>query len=201
MVAPDGAPGPAWSPHTRRSPACGVSCRTGRPCQLGELSEAERLARSADQAWLRVWTEILVLAFLTDNPLPAVPAPLCRRWRELAPRARECLLAQVAGHAAGIRAAALRPHYDPARFTEVLAAAAASRLNNPAAARVRPGRPGSSRRCAGCMRSNGSARWAGPGWPPATTPRRSTSTCRDCRTGPGSGWVSASGRCGGIHCR
>ena len=116
-----------------------MSCRTGRPCQLGELSEAERLARSADQAWLRVWTEILVLAFLTDNPLPAVPAPLCRRWRELAPRARECLLAQVAGHAVGIRAAALRPHYDPARFTEVLAAAAASRLNNPAAARVRPG--------------------------------------------------------------
>ena len=139
MVDLDPAPGPAWSPHSRRSPACGVSCRTGRPCQLGELSEAERLARSADQAWLRVWTEILVLAFLTDNPLPAVPAPLCRRWRELAPRARECLLAQVAGHAAGIRAPALRPHYDPARFTEVLAAAAASRLNNPAAARVRPG--------------------------------------------------------------
>ena len=39
----------------------------------------------------------------------------------------------MAGHAVGIRAAALRPHYDPARFTEVLAAAAASRLNNPAA--------------------------------------------------------------------
>ena len=157
-VTQDRAPAPAWTPHSRRSPACGVSCRTGGPCQLGELSEAERLAGSADQAWLRVWTEILVLAFLTDNPLPAVPAPLCRRWRELPPRARECLLAQVAGHAAGIRAAALRPHYDPARFTEVLAAAAASRLNNPAAARVRPGRPGSSRRCAGCMRSNGSAR-------------------------------------------
>jgi uncharacterized protein len=138
-LAVGGSAGPAWSPHTRRSPACGVSCRTGRPCQLGELSEAERLAGSSNQAWLRVWTEILVLAFLTDNPLPAVPAPLCRRWRELAPRARECLLAQVAGHAVGIRAAALRPHYDPARFTEVLAAAAASRLNNPAAARVRPG--------------------------------------------------------------
>jgi hypothetical protein len=128
-------PGPA----ARRSAACGSSCRADRPCRLAELREAERLATSPDQAWLRVWTEILVLAFLTDNPLPAVPAPLRRRWRGLDPRTRECLLAQVAGPAIGRRASALRPHYDPARFTAVLAAAAASRLDHTAATAVRPG--------------------------------------------------------------
>ena len=123
----------------RRSVACGSSCRTDRPCRLAELREAERLATSPDQAWLRVWTEILVLAFLTDNPLPAVPAPLRRRWRGLDPRTRECLLAQIAGPAISRRAAALRPHYDPARFTAVLAAAAASRLDRTATTAVRPG--------------------------------------------------------------
>jgi uncharacterized protein len=106
---------------------------------VAELREAERLATSPDQAWLRVWTEILVLAFLTDNPLPAVPAPLRRRWRGLDPRTRECLLAQVAEQAIGGRAAALRPHYDPARFTGVLAGAATSRLDHTAATAVRPG--------------------------------------------------------------
>jgi hypothetical protein len=138
-------PGPAHparrspQPAARRSAACGSSCRADRPCRLAELREAERLATSPDQAWLRVWTEILALAFLTDNPLPAVPAPLRRRWRGLDPRTRECLLAQIAGPAIGRRASALRPHYDPARFTAVLAAAAASRLDHTAATAVRPG--------------------------------------------------------------
>jgi hypothetical protein len=138
----DGLPGwsgPAWSPDSRRSAACGSSCRTVRPCRLGELRAAERLAASPDQAWLRVWTEILVLAFLTDNPLPAVPAPLRRRWRELAARPRECLLAGLVEHAIGSRAAALRPHYDPGRFTEVIAAAGVGRLDRTAATAVRPG--------------------------------------------------------------
>lgn len=136
------APAQAWSPADRRSPACGRSCRTQRPCRLAELRGAELLAESPDQAWLRVWTEILVLAFLTDNPLPAVPAPLRRRWRGLATRLRECLLAQVAGHAVGSRATALRPHYDPARLTQVLVAAAAGRLDHPGGTGIPPVRPG-----------------------------------------------------------
>ncbi|HEX4254187.1 MAG TPA: hypothetical protein VH089_03810 [Streptosporangiaceae bacterium] len=130
-----------WPPRQRRSPACGRSCRAEWPCQLAELRTAERLAQSPDQAWLRVWGEILTLAVLTDHPLPAVPAPLRRRWRGLSPRTRECLLGHVLEDAVGRRARALRGHYDPARLTEVLAATATRRLEHTgiAVATVRPG--------------------------------------------------------------
>ena len=134
------APEP-WSPRQRRSPACGGSCRTERPCRLAELRGAERLAESADQAWLRVWGEILTLAVLTDNPLPAIPAPLRRRWRGLPTRTRECLLGHVMEDAVARRARTLRDHCDPARLTEVLAATATRRLEHagPALPTVRPG--------------------------------------------------------------
>ena len=88
-----------------------------------------------------MWGEILTLAVLTDHPLPAVPAPLRRRWRGLSPRTRECLLGHVLEDAVGRRARALRAHYDPARLTEVLAATATRRLEHTgiAVTTVRPG--------------------------------------------------------------
>lgn len=113
----------------RRSVACGRACREGRACHLAELREAELLAISPEHAWLRVWTEAFLLAFLTDNLLPAVPPPLCRRWRGNGARARECLLARILDHRVGVRAAALRMSYDPSRFGQVVASAAAIRLD------------------------------------------------------------------------
>ena len=88
-----------------------------------------------------MWGEILALAVLTDHPLPAVPAPLRRRWHGLSTRTRECLLGHVLEDAVGRRARALRGHYDPARLTEVLAATATRRLEHTglAVAAVRPG--------------------------------------------------------------
>ena len=118
----------------RRSVACGRACREGRACHLAELREAELLAISPEHAWLRVWTEAFLLAFLTDNLLPAVPPPLCRRWRGPGARARECLLARILDHRVGVRAAALRMSYDPSRFGQVVASAAAIRLDRAAGA-------------------------------------------------------------------
>ncbi len=120
----------------RRSAACGRLCREARACRLSELREAELLATSADHAWLRVWLETLVLALLTDNPLPVVPAPLRRRWASLAARPRECLLARVIDLRVGARTAALRKSYDPSRFTAVVMSAAVNRLDG---SRRRPG--------------------------------------------------------------
>ena len=113
----------------RRSVACGRQCREARACHLAELRDAELLAASADHAWLRVWTETLLLSFLTDNPLPAVPVPLRRRWRSLGARSRECLLARVIDRRVGVRAVALRASYDPSRLAQVIASAAATRLD------------------------------------------------------------------------
>jgi uncharacterized protein len=126
-------PGDAPAPVSgRRSAACGRQCREVRACHLSELRGAELLAESAEDAWLRVWTETFLLAFLTDRPLPAAAAPVCRRWHSLGTQTRECLLARVVDRCVGVRAAALRESYDPARLTGIVALAAGIRLDGTA---------------------------------------------------------------------
>jgi hypothetical protein len=75
-------------------------------------------------AWLRIWTETLLLAFLTNRPLPAVPAPLHTRWSGLEPRLRECALATLIDRAVTARAASIRASYDPLRLAASACAAA-----------------------------------------------------------------------------
>jgi hypothetical protein len=109
----------------RRCAACGPVCVTGRACSLLELRAADLLAGSPDDAWLRVWTEALVLAYLTNRGLPLVPAVLRQRWAELPPRLRECLLATVIDRVMAGRALTVRSFYDPERL--VVAAAVTAR--------------------------------------------------------------------------
>ncbi len=123
-------PGPVPPLLARRSTACGPACAGGRPCTQREMRAAEVLAApgSPADAWLRVWVQALVLAFLTNRSVPVVPAPLRTRWAELGARLRECLLATVVDQAVAVRARALRPSYDPAHLTASLARAAARAL-------------------------------------------------------------------------
>jgi hypothetical protein len=114
----------------RRSAACGPRCTGERACTLLELRQADLLAgpASADDAWLRVWVEALVLAFLTNRGFPVVPARLQRRWAGLDGRLRECLLATVIDRVTGNRAQAVRPSYDPQRLAASVAAVAVRML-------------------------------------------------------------------------
>jgi len=107
----------------RRSVACGDLCRR-RPCNGYDLPTAGVLADDPAQAWLRLWVQTLVLAFLTGRPVPRVPAPLRPGGQALSPRTRECLLATAVEAAVTARAGALRPCYDQHRLEAVLAAAA-----------------------------------------------------------------------------
>ena len=111
----------------RRSAACGELCRR-RPCTGYELHAADVLAEDHGQAWLRLWVQTLVLAFLTGRPVPRVPAPLRPGWHALSPRTRECLLATAVETAVMARAGALRPCYPPHRLVSVVAAAAGRML-------------------------------------------------------------------------
>lgn len=98
-----------------------------RKAGAGSADDAEaRNIRAGDpgQAWLRLWVQTLVLAFLTGRPVPRVPAPLRPGWQALSPRTRECLLATAVDAAVTARAGALRPCYDPHRLAAVVAAAA-----------------------------------------------------------------------------
>ena len=112
----------------RRSAACGERCAV-RPCSGYELHAAELLARDDGLAWLRLWVQALVLAFLTGRPVPRVPLPLRPGWLALSPRRRECVLATVIGEVVTARAAVLRHSYDPRCLMAVLAALAARMLD------------------------------------------------------------------------
>ena len=134
-------PGPVPPLLARRSTTCGRSCAAERPCTQREMRAAEVLAAAGSpaDAWLRVWVQALVLAFLTNRALPAVPAPLRTRWDGLGTRLRECLLATVAGQAVAVRARALRPSYDPAHLAASLAEAATRALGGGAGPGITPG--------------------------------------------------------------
>jgi uncharacterized protein len=120
--------GPPPPLAARRSAACGRVCRDGPACILLQLREAELAIASAGEAWTRIWTETLVLAFLTGHELPAVPPRLRRRWASLPRRLSECLLATAIDRAVAPRAPALRSCYEPARLMESAAAVAAPML-------------------------------------------------------------------------
>jgi len=125
-AGPESRPGEAAASapvlRGRRSAACGARCRGGRPCSGYELHAASLLARDDEQAWLRLWVQTLLLAFVAGRPLPRVPAEVLSVWRALSPPRRDCVLATVLDRAVTTRAAALRRSYDPARLTSVVAA-------------------------------------------------------------------------------
>jgi uncharacterized protein len=143
-VAVQVPPAPSsWRPRsslgdliTHRSAGCGWSCRVKRPCTRGEIRAAAELAGAAESAWLRLWTQALLLAFLTGRPLPAVPTPLLAAWKRADPRTRECAIAMVAERAAAARAAALRGCYPVPTLLRVLTRVAADLLDGRPAPRT-----------------------------------------------------------------
>jgi uncharacterized protein len=137
-AAPAGAASVAALLAGRRSAGCGDRCRR-RPCSGYEVHAAGLLAGDPGQAWLRLWAQALVLAFLTGRPVPGVPAPLRAGGQALSPRGRECLLATVIEMAVGARAHALRPCYDPRCLTAVVATVAGRMLADGDAVPVRAG--------------------------------------------------------------
>jgi uncharacterized protein len=123
----------------RRSAACGGSCTGERPCTLAEIRAAELLAAGPQDAWLRVWAEVYVLALLTNRPRPRVPIPLRERWAGLEPRLRECLLAATLDRSLRRREQALRVAIDPRKLASACAAHAAGMLGGGKGAGAAPG--------------------------------------------------------------
>ncbi|MFI7467778.1 ATP-binding protein [Nonomuraea sp. NPDC049646] len=132
-------PGPQPPIRGRRSAACGAQCRTGQACTLVELREADVLADGPDWAWLRIWCDTVVLAFVSNRPLPGVPRALSASWGELPARRRECLLATLVERAVQRRAWSLRSWFDPALLTEKAAEVAARLLSGAEPGGDRPG--------------------------------------------------------------
>lgn len=110
--------GPIPPIRGRRSAACGRECRTGKACTLFEVREADLLAVAPEWAWLRIWTDTVVLAFVTNRSLPGVPRVLADIWAELPGKRRECLLATLVERSVARRAWSLRTWFDPTLLTE-----------------------------------------------------------------------------------
>jgi hypothetical protein len=124
----------------RRSAACGPECTGGRACSLLELRTADLLAASGEFAWLRVWTEAMVLAFLTNSPLPVVPVALRSRWSERDARLRECVLASVIERAVAARSRAIRDHFPPEELSAAVSEVALRILDGGKGALTQVGR-------------------------------------------------------------
>jgi len=123
----------------RRSAACGQACTGARPCTLVEIRAADLVARSPHDAWLRVWSEVYVLAHLVNRPRPRVPVPLRQRWASLDARLRECALATAIDGAVLGRGQALRESYDLVRLSAACAESATAMLDGGKGAGTRPG--------------------------------------------------------------
>ncbi len=139
LASAAGLAGPAAPVLGRRSAACGPACAAGRPCTLLELRVADVLAAAAEEAWLRVWTEALALAFLTNRPLPAVPALLRFRWSGLGQRLRECMLATAIERALDSRVLIVRAWYEPGQLAAAMAGTALRLLDGGSGAGRRAG--------------------------------------------------------------
>jgi uncharacterized protein len=136
---PDATDGFAIPVRGRRSAACGPVCVSGRACNLLELRAADLLAGSAEHAWVRIWAEALMLAFLTNRPLPVVPVALRSRWSGLEPRLRECLLATAVDRSLQGRALVIRDRFDPAGLAAAVAATGLRLLDGGSGAGAPPG--------------------------------------------------------------
>jgi uncharacterized protein len=123
----------------RRSPACAPRCVAGRACTLLELRTADLLSGAPEHAWLRLWTETLVLAYLTNHNLPLPPGLLRQRWAALDPRRRECALATLIDRSVGARGASVRGSYDPDRLAASVAFVALGLLDGMPPGGIRAG--------------------------------------------------------------
>jgi hypothetical protein len=80
------------------------------------------LTTGRDAAWLRLWTAVLGLAFLTGRPLPA-PPPQVRAAAGYLPHRTGRVVTSLAGRLAAERGAAVRGCYPPAALARALAIA------------------------------------------------------------------------------
>jgi hypothetical protein len=96
-------------------------------------SEVGELAAAPEAAWLRLWTQTLLLGFLSGRPLPLVPDTLRTIWGQLDARRRDAVLEVIAERFVAARAPALRASYPPGVLAAVLSQVARDLLDGNAA--------------------------------------------------------------------
>jgi hypothetical protein len=96
------------------------------PCCRSEVGE---LADATETAWLRLWTQTLLLGFISGRPLPMVPDVLRTLWGQLDTRRRDAVLEVIAERSVAARSSALRASYPPRVLGAVLSRVAGDLLD------------------------------------------------------------------------
>ena len=86
----------------RCSATCGPDCHR-RPCTFDEVATAREAPGHASMAWWTCWAELCVVAHLTGWGCPKPVDALLAPARELAPRARDCMIGHLVDAAVGAR--------------------------------------------------------------------------------------------------
>ena len=160
--ATDARPACRRSAAAVRRPA-GSSAGPARRARWSSCARPTCSPTSPEWAWLRIWTDTLVLAYCTNRPLPGVPRVLADAWAEL-PVSAGASACWPRGRTGGGPPGLVAAHVSRPGILTEQAAEVATRLLGPdtgAPASAR-GPPGSSRRSAGCTRWTGSSPTASP---------------------------------------
>jgi hypothetical protein len=107
--------GPTPIPIVRtRSLACAAECKNERACTNREIAEGNNRLRLDDTgAVITIWSELLVLAHLTHNPMPVMDSRLKGLFADWSTRHIGCTVAQALDNAVLRRSTAMRPSYQP----------------------------------------------------------------------------------------
>ncbi|MGH3254094.1 MAG: ATP-binding protein [Streptosporangiaceae bacterium] len=93
-----------------RSPTCGADC-AGRPCTLRDMRMAQRALR--EEAGIRLWAELSVLAHLTGWPMPVPGTALLTLLLAMPPRLRDCAISHGVDAAVSVRVPVIASRVSP----------------------------------------------------------------------------------------
>jgi DNA helicase HerA-like ATPase len=109
-----------------RSPTCGADC-TGRPCTLRDMRMAQRALD--EEAGIRLWAELSVVAHLTGWPMPVPGTALLSLLRAMPSRLRDCAISHGVDAAINVRVPVIASRVSPIGLASHVSAAIGARVS------------------------------------------------------------------------
>ena len=109
-----------------RSPTCGADC-AGRPCTLRDMRMAQRAL--TEEAGIRLWAELSVLAHLTGWTMPVPGAALLSVLQAMPSRLRDCAISHAVDAAVSVRVPVIASRVSPVGLASHVSTAIRARVS------------------------------------------------------------------------
>ena len=109
-----------------RSPTCGADC-AGRPCTLRDMRLAQRALE--EEAGVRLWAELSVLAHLTGWPMPVPGTALLSLLQAMPSRLRDCAISHGVDAAINVRIPVIASRVSPVGLASHVGTAIRARVS------------------------------------------------------------------------